>query len=128
MATQRCPQLLLGLPHDVLATRIAALLPTEDRQERQRQKFCSARPPAPACRAAVPDPAAACALPCHSTSCRLRLSHTCRALRAASTGWFPEVRVDLDEDTDAEALGGWLRRIKGECGCGVLCSACVAWL
>ena len=32
MATQCCPQLLLGLPQDVLAARIAALLEPSDRQ------------------------------------------------------------------------------------------------
>ena len=49
---------------------------------------------------------------------RLHLSHTCRALRAASStaGWFPEVRVALRRDTDAEALGAWLRRTEGESG------------
>ena len=59
----------------------------------------------------------ACLTFLHALSCRLHLSHTCRALRAASStaGWFPEVRVALDEDTDAEALGAWLRRTQGEC-------------
>ena len=54
---------------------------------------------------------------CLHQHCRLRLSHTCRALRAASSssaGWFPEVRVVVRPDTDAEALGAWLRRTGGE--------------
>ena len=33
------------------------------------------------------------------------------------------MRVALDKDTDAEALGAWLRRTQGECdGKSALCS------
>ena len=108
----RSPQLLLGLPQDVLATRIAALLPPADRQASDGGRNLlhppAHRPPAPA-----RQPTTYAAL---HPSCRLRLSRACRALRAASSaGWFPEVRVRAHDATDFEALGAWLRRIQGEC-------------
>ena len=44
----RCPQLLPGLPEDLLAAGIAALLPPADRQdERLQQAFCLKRLPGP---------------------------------------------------------------------------------
>ena len=50
MATQCCPQLLLGLPQDVLAARIAALLPPADRQASDGGRNLLHPPaPAPAC-------------------------------------------------------------------------------
>ena len=126
MATQRCPQLLLGLPQDVLATRIAALLPPDDRQASNggRNLLPPARSPLAAANQGVTAPALPSCMPC---PCRLHLSHACRALRAASStaGWFPVVRVALDEDTDAQALGAWLRRTQGECEDCALLSASV---
>ena len=109
---------LQGLPADLLASRIAAQLPPADRQASRLQNVQSAR--LPPTRQPVKwrrlTPAAACAA--LHRSCRLRLSHTCRDLRAASsTGWFPLVRVALRPDTDAEALGAWLRRIEGKSAC-----------
>ena len=106
---QPCPQLRWGC-HRIAPSRQASLQTPE-------KKICPlpASPLAAPLAAATPLPARCPATP----FCRLHLSHTCCALRAASSaGWFPEVRVTLDEDTDAEALGGWLRRTQGEC-CGV---------
>ena len=122
---------LLVVPTDVLDSRIAALLPPADRQDGSGRNSAffptcrSAPPPASAGRRlTLPPHYATAALP--STHRRLRLSHTCRALRATSftAGWFPEVRVALRRDNDAEALGAWLRRSGGECWkkCIVRCS------
>lgn len=100
-------------PEDVQA-RIAALLPTRDRQALDE-----------GCPAVVGFPTLPCRLTAHSSlpACRVRLGGANTLLRRASLDWFPEV-VLVEEPwgsrywehkQEAEHLAVWLRARRGEC-------------
>jgi len=44
----------------------------------------------------------------------MSLGSTCTSLRRASLSWFPEVTVEVVDNTDVASLAAWLERHQGE--------------